>query len=159
KSNGLLLRLNGEIKNQLVVSYEEQGRQELLNGNAQRASIYLSEAYKQGGNNASLRFLLAQSMRNIDAQLLTLECHKATVASASFSPDGKLIVTASYDKTIKIWDAETGKELSSFKDDDAVNSAAFSPDGKRIVTTNLKGSSKVWSIAAGKPLARFEYPA
>src|SRR5262249_53971943 len=53
----------------------------------------------------------------------------------------------------------TGKELSSFKDDDAVNSAAFSPDGKSIVTTNLKGSSKVWSIAAGKPLTRFEYPA
>ena len=60
--------------------------------------------------------------------------------SAAFSPDGKRIVTASDDKTARVWEAATGKSigdpLEAMKD--AVLSAAFSPDGKRIVTASSR---------------------
>ena len=58
--------------------------------------------------------------------------------SAAFSPDGKRIVTASADKTARVWDAETGKPIGEpLKGHDGiVCSAAFSPDGKRIVTAS-----------------------
>ena len=58
--------------------------------------------------------------------------------SAAFSPDGKRIVTASADKTARLWDAETGKPIGEpLKGHDGdVMSAAFSPDGKRIVTAS-----------------------
>ena len=60
------------------------------------------------------------------------------VWSAAFSPDGKRIVTASSDKTARLWDAESGKQIGEplTGHTDAVMSAAFSPDGKRIVTAS-----------------------
>ena len=40
-----------------------------------------------------------------------LKGHERSVSSAAFSPDGKRIVTASWDKTARLWDAETGKPI------------------------------------------------
>ena len=57
--------------------------------------------------------------------------------SAAFSPDGTRIVTASDDKTARIWDAATGKEIAVLRGQTAaVSSATFSPDGSRIVTAS-----------------------
>ena len=65
-------------------------------------------------------------------------------SSAEFSPDGKRIVTASGDKTARIWDAETYQQIAVLKGhEDAVSSAAFSPDGKRIVTASAD-TAKIW---------------
>ena len=65
----------------------------------------------------------------------------AAVRSAAFSPDGKRIVTASDDKTARLWDAATGKPVGELKGHDSpCASAAFSPDGKRIVTASGDGS-------------------
>ena len=56
--------------------------------------------------------------------------HKAEVRAASFSPDGARIVTASDDKTARIWDAKTGQQMTTFRGHtNAVNSAVWSPDG------------------------------
>jgi WD40 repeat protein len=56
----------------------------------------------------------------------------------AFSPDGKRIVSASQDKTLKVWDLYTGREVLSLKGHaDTVQSVAFSPDGKRIVSGSL----------------------
>ena len=47
-------------------------------------------------------------------QVRTLMGHWGEVLSVAFSPDGKLVVSASEDKTIKIWDTETGAEVRCF---------------------------------------------
>ena len=62
--------------------------------------------------------------------------------------DGKRIVTASYNKTVRIWDAPAGK-LSSEPlkgHEGAVYSAAFSPDGKRIVTASQDKTARIWDV-------------
>ena len=75
--------------------------------------------------------------------------------SASFSPDGKRIVTASEDKTARIWDAETGQQIGEplSGHEGSVESAAFSPDGKRIVTASADKTARIWDVTVnGEPI-------
>ena len=74
--------------------------------------------------------------------------------SAAFSPDGARIVTASDDKTARVWDAATGKAIAVLSGHDgAVLSAAFSPDGARVVTASDDKTARVWDAATGKAIA------
>ena len=78
----------------------------------------------------------------------------AEVKSVAFSPDGQWIVTGSRDRTAKVWEAASGKELLTFRGHGAaIGSVAFSPDGQRIVTGSGDGIAKVWETASGKELA------
>ncbi len=74
--------------------------------------------------------------------------------SAAFSPDGFRVVTASADKTARVWDAATGAVLATLSGHgDWVNSAAFSPDGSRVVTASFDNTARVWDAATGAVLA------
>jgi hypothetical protein len=69
------------------------------------------------------------------------------VVSAAFSLDGTRVVTASYDKTARVWDAGTGKPLTGpLKHQDRVQTAVFSPDGNRIVTASEDQTARVWDF-------------
>ena len=57
---------------------------------------------------------------------------KYRVSSVAFSPDGKQVVSGSWDKSLKVWNAETGTELSTLNVDSEVLSVAFSPSGKTM---------------------------
>ena len=75
--------------------------------------------------------------------------------SVAFSPDGKILASASYDKSVKFWDVATGKERATLKGTEAVRFVAFSPDGRLLAsgggsTDNAPGELKVWDIATGK---------
>ena len=80
---------------------------------------------------------------------LTFNGHTGCVVSVSFSPDGKRIVSSSYDNTLKIWDAHTGQETFTLKGHKReVVSVNFSPDGKRIVSGCVDNTLKVWDISS-----------
>jgi WD40 repeat protein len=74
------------------------------------------------------------------------------VASVAFSPDGKSIVSGSWDNTIRLWDAQTGKpigqSLQGHKSD--VTSVAFSPDGKQIVSGSRDKTIRLWDAQTGQ---------
>jgi WD40 repeat protein len=83
-----------------------------------------------------------------------LRGHEAGIASAAFSPDGTRVVTASQDKTARIWDAATGKAIIVLRDHEgAVNSGAFSPDGTRVVTASEDRTARIWDAATGEAIA------
>ena len=83
--------------------------------------------------------------------LLTLRGHQAAVSSVAFSPDGRRIVSGSFDNTIKLWDAEKGGEalLTLRGHQETVLSVAFSPDGKRIVSGSEDNTIKLWDAEKG----------
>ena len=71
--------------------------------------------------------------------------HVGAVNSAAFSPDGSRIVTASRDKTARIWDATSAEEIAVLRGHDSfVQSAAFSPDGSRLVTASRDKTARIW---------------
>ncbi|MER9134748.1 TIR domain-containing protein [Mesorhizobium sp. M0830] len=83
----------------------------------------------------------------------TLNGHELAVTSATFSPDGTDIVTASADGTARVWEAATGAQVLALKGHEkAVTSAAFSPDGTRIVTASADRTARVWEAATGAQL-------
>jgi len=60
-----------------------------------------------------------------------------------FSPDGARILTASADKTAKLWDTVSGKLIASFPHQDRVSNVVFSPDGARILTAGWDKTAKL----------------
>ena len=85
---------------------------------------------------------------------LAFRAGEAAVHTAAFSPDGTRIVTASWDKTARVWDAATAKEIAVLRGHEGiVASAAFSPDGTRIVTASYDQTARVWDAATAKEIA------
>ena len=81
--------------------------------------------------------------------------HDDVVTSATFSPDGTRVVTASNDKTTRVWDAATGAPIGKpMQHEGWVYSAAFSPDGGRVVTASGDNTARVWDAATGAPIGR-----
>ncbi|MBW4605748.1 MAG: AAA-like domain-containing protein [Hassallia sp. WJT32-NPBG1] len=78
--------------------------------------------------------------------------HKDVITSVNWSHDGKYIITASTDKTARIWNL-SGKLMAELKGHkEQVNSADFSRDGKHILTTGVDKTARIWDTS-GKQLA------
>jgi Tol biopolymer transport system component len=97
---------------------------------------------------------LGSSWRDLLPKRILL--HHGGVWSAAFSLDGGRIVTASGDKTARLWDATTDAPIGGplIGHEDVVLSAAFSPDGKRIVTASQDKTARLWDAATGKPIGK-----
>jgi WD40 repeat protein len=79
--------------------------------------------------------------------------HGGAVWVAAFSPDGRQILTGSWDGTAQLWDAATGQPRSQpLAHDDQVRAVAFSPDSRWVATGSLDGTARLWDATTGRPL-------
>ena len=89
--------------------------------------------------------------------LFELEGHTAQVLDIGYSPDGQWIVTASEDRTARIWRAATGKSIAMLPHDAEVIWATFSPDSQWIVTfTSEDKGIHVWDAVSHKKVAELD---
>jgi WD40 repeat protein len=76
--------------------------------------------------------------------LRTLHGHAKSVRSVAFARDSSLLASASEDKTIRLWDSQTGKSTHILTTSDEVHAIAFSPDGSRLASGTRDAKVQLW---------------
>jgi WD40 repeat protein len=86
-----------------------------------------------------------------------LRGHAGAVTAVAFSPDDRLLASGSADRTVKLWDVTTGKEVRSLAGHTArVTTAAFRSDGKLLASAGADRVVKLWDPATGQELRSLE---
>lgn len=90
--------------------------------------------------------LLAQ-----DFQFTALEGHTEYISDLVFSPDGKILASSSRDRTIRLWNVDSGTELHKLTGHNTyIYSIAFSPDGSTLASGSENGKIRLWDVNTGQ---------
>ncbi|MEW5803389.1 MAG: WD40 repeat domain-containing protein [bacterium] len=132
----------------------QQGTRLLDEGKADRALAYFAHAVRLTKHEAAaVRIMTLLTQRNCPLPKSEFR-HESIVTSAHFSPDGRWVVTASWDNTARVWDASTGKPVSEpMPHEGGIYSARFSSDGRWVVTASSDKTARVWDAASGKAVS------
>jgi len=83
-----------------------------------------------------------------------LKGHTSIISDLAFSSDGRLLISASYDKTARMWDLRTGETVHELRGHtNYICAVALSPDGEISVTGSDDNSLKLWNVADGSLIA------
>lgn len=131
KPAGCITHLPGPVQ---ALAYRPDGAQLAIAGGSPGAS-------------GDVRIIDTKTMQPVGAGL---KGHTEVVLSVAWSPDGSHIATGSQDKTARIWEWPSGRELKSFKDHgDTVTAVCFSPDGKSLYTASMDHSLRRFDVDKG----------
>jgi WD40 repeat protein len=87
------------------------------------------------------------------ALIRTLEGHSSVINGVAVSGDGRRAVSASWDKMLKVWDVESGRELRTLQGHSKwVRGVALSGDGRLAVSASSDNTLKVWDVESGREL-------
>ncbi len=103
-----------------------------------------------GTGNKIIQLWNARAANARTAQLRTLDSISSGVYAAKFSSNNRWFATSGKDKTVKLWETATGRNIATLKGHTGwVTSVAFSPDSTLLAAGSLSGAIKVWNIETG----------
>ena len=87
----------------------------------------------------------------------TLKDHSESVTAIAVTPDGKTVISGSSDRTIKIWNLETGTEKDTLKGhSESVYAIAVTPDGQTVISGSGDKTIKIWNLVTGEEKSTLE---
>ncbi len=100
-----------------------------------------------------LTFLWSVSASAQALETVIQKGHELAVISVAVSPDSNYVATGSRDKTAKLWELSTGREVRSFLGHQAsVNGVDFSTDGKFLITSSGDKTARIWEVETGREI-------
>jgi len=86
-------------------------------------------------------------------EIRAMEGHTREISSVAFAPDGKTVLSSSFDTTMRLWDVASGKLLKEFVGHGSrVEGAAFTPNGRFVMSCGNGGSVRVWDVESATQL-------
>ncbi|TFH54036.1 MAG: TIR domain-containing protein, partial [Methanothrix sp.] len=136
-----ILRNKEQLRSQLIgrlLSFQEPEIRSLLD----EASQCKSEMW--------LRPLIPSLTPPGGPLILTMKGHTGRIWAVSLTPDGRRAISASEDNTLKVWDMETGAEVTTMKGHTGrVRAVSVTPDGRYAISASADETLKVWDIETG----------
>ncbi len=103
--------------------------------------------------------LFTQILYSQSLETVIQKGHELAVLAVAVSPDSNYVATASRDKSAKLWEISTGREVRSFLGHEAsVTTVEFSADGKLLITGSNDKTVRLWDVVTGKELYAVEAP-
>jgi WD40 repeat protein len=125
-------------------------------GQSDEALAYIAQSLRSDPDSVAARSLVSDLLLNQRVWPAQSLSHNGEVLAVAFSSDGHRVVTASADKTARVWDTSTGQPVSVLLHEDGVKAAVFSPDGAHIVTASGT-RAQLWSSTTGQLLATLKH--
>ncbi|HKA86435.1 MAG TPA: hypothetical protein VKE22_02180 [Haliangiales bacterium] len=137
-----------QLADTVARAYAAEGRRLTLAGDPALGLVYLAEAYGRGARGPAVELALARALETTAAELAEAR-HDDVVTGVAFSPDGKRLLTSSWDATARLWDAAGGTPLLTLAHDQPIYAAAFSPDGSLVATAGTDGKARLFDSQTG----------
>jgi WD40 repeat protein/serine/threonine protein kinase len=145
-----------ELAQQLALDYMQRGLLLCEQGDVSKGLLWLTRALQSlpAGNekvDRVIRMNLAAWQQQLASPVAIMQ-HPDEIRHTTFSPDGRLILTACEDHMARLWAVPSGELVGQpMEHRDAVDVAIFSPDGHAVATASLDGTARLWDVATCAP--------